>query len=189
MHRCVECHDLLPKAELMVFDGFYSCPQCKPLVVKKIARGEAVGAVFRYGADRIVVRKGAVLPNTCAKCNAPAGRFGVPQGIWWKVAIGLCPVHRRRRTLFSLLGGIILTLGIFAFPYFMSAANSASVPTKYWGGAAAWGSVLVTGSATIGLSRNFRTRRLSRNEIVIKGLHPDYVAQFPEWPGDHSKSA
>jgi hypothetical protein len=185
MHRCVECHRVFSKSELMEFTGFYACPQCKPNVIAKIARGESVGSLFRRGR-RLVVQKGAVLPARCVKCNAPAQGKPVEWNFFGhRVAGGLCPMHRGRMRRGALIGYGLLTVGVICMAgriYDLEVNLSRSTLLGYLPlvGLVAW----IIAPLAAFVATPFRPIRIARRHVVVKGCHPDFLAEFPDWPGE-----
>jgi hypothetical protein len=184
MHRCVECHDLLSKAELMVFDGFYACPQCKPLVIAKIRRGEPVGSAFRDG-KRLVARKDAVLPDRCVKCNAPAEGFRVKMKLHpTTLEFGLCPIHQKRRRMWRLAASALSWGG---WACMVSSCSPISAAKIGLGNvlSPSHGLLLLLASGVVSSGGHvFKVTRTTKKRVFLTELHPDYLAEFPEWPGD-----
>ena len=93
------------------------------------APNEPGDSVWRDG-NLLVMRKGAVLPDCCVKCNAPAEGRRLKVGVVWhgpidflgmrlpyleshraKIEVGLCKVHRRRIRVAAAWGVVLFTLG------------------------------------------------------------------------------
>jgi hypothetical protein len=108
-------------------------PHCN--VAPKPNGGEAVSNAFRRGSLAVMPAVGAILPDRCVVCNAPAGGFRLHKRFRWQhvheptflevvlsvlpyenrsasVALGLCERHRARRRNGFLLGGVGFLLGL-----------------------------------------------------------------------------
>jgi hypothetical protein len=176
-HRCVECHRPFPQSKVAAFSGFYACVQCKPQVIDKIRRGEPVGSLFRDG-NKLVMLKDAVLPDRCARCNAPAEGFRATfRFLPMKIEVGLCPAHRKRHRNWTFAGSGLQLAGFACL--WASGTPTIGAPPTY-----GIGFVGVLLGFLISLAtRTVRRARQTKTHLFLKGFHPDYLAGLPNWPG------
>lgn len=66
----------------MEFPGFFVCPECKPVAVAKLARGEMIGTIWRKGKS-LVMRRDAVFPDRCVYCNDSANGYRLKRTYYW----------------------------------------------------------------------------------------------------------
>ncbi|HUY87447.1 MAG TPA: hypothetical protein VMV10_01805 [Pirellulales bacterium] len=158
--------------------------------------------VWRDG-DLLVMRKGAVLPDRCAKCNAAAeaGRlkltlrwhdpiFFLMLPIWpiivlfvmetAKIEIGVCGRHRRQRRFAILVGGFSF---LFCVASIVGALGGSALPIPlFW--RVVW--FLTAGVALLAVSirANLNSilvspHKIDRDYVWLKKIDPGYLAQFP----------
>jgi hypothetical protein len=192
----------------MAFTGYYCCPQCKPSVVAKIARGEPVGTLWRHG-NKLVALVNTPLLDRCVKCNGNAKGYRLKRQLFWhhpalyvlvispliyiivaaivqkrsKTQVGLCPEHRGKRLKGILIGWALFLTG--AAGLIASIANLTG-PTTGAGvaGTAIIASIVVIlgGIITIAVvSRTVTPTRITRRHVFLKGIHPDYLDSLPVW--------
>ena len=114
----------------------YAAPKSDLVEIEHYTDGRDLA--WRDG-KKLVVRKGAELPDRCIKCNAPAGGYRYSRTLEWvkpiwlvtlflglllfalvylivrkkgKITVGLCEVHRRRRTRAIAWGWLSALAGI-----------------------------------------------------------------------------
>lgn len=109
MPRCAECGEAFPTSELMAFSEFHVCPECKPVAVAKLARGEPVGNIWRDGRKLVIPRNG-LLPDRCVRCNQPAEGYRVNTTYTWR--------HPALSFLLPVLGLLIVPFVAKTGPFF-----------------------------------------------------------------------
>jgi hypothetical protein len=166
--------------------------------------------MWRDGA-LLVVKKGEKFPDRCVKSNQPArGRrvrqeaavgsafplllllhfvnpvagflaaaFSGERTIAFKVGLG-DKWHRKRRRAFWVAGGIIIA-SLAAFGY----------GVNFMGGELAiWlipvGLLTTVGGLFYGLNASTLVvaRRITKDYVWLSGVHPDFLADLPNWPGE-----
>ena len=168
------------------------------------------GAIGERGAWRsgklLVVTPGVQLPDRCVKCNSPASGYGKRLRLAWHsplaflallggllpyiivaliltkrltVYVGVCPRHRRRRWAGIVAGWLGFILGFLL----CVVGASARAPTGAW--AFVMGMVMILLSLVAGIvgSRIVWPKRIGDNLAWIKGVDPEYLAGFPDFPG------
>jgi predicted RNA-binding Zn-ribbon protein involved in translation (DUF1610 family) len=165
--------------------------------------------IWRDG-KRLVMRKTAELPNVCVKTNLPADGWLRRKMYWHQPAIyvlilispviyaivalivrqkadirvGLCAERIKRRRwimagawLVGLAGIGVMVLGIkLAGPRPDDVA-----PFLMMGGVMIGILAAIVG---ITLTRVVRPERITRDYVWISGVHPEFVASFPDFPGE-----
>lgn len=160
---------------------------------------EPRGGIWRDG-DLLVMRNGAVLPDRCVRCNAPAAGRIKCSFQWFdsrrfpffrtaRVELGLCRLHRR---WFYIAASTVVLLLIFTIGW----AIAGSVVCKYprggpnsldWGAYVMlsgifWAVGVVSYSATIYAAfcaLPIAERKIDRDYVWLKKVDPEYLAQFP----------
>jgi hypothetical protein len=204
--QCAECARTLPMSELMPFPGFYICPECKPLAVSKLARGEAPGSAWR-DRNRLVVAIGHALPERCLRCNGNCEGYRLKRELYWhhpayyltlflspiiyvlvailirkkaKVELPLCPEHRRQRTM--RLGACWGVAAVACFLIFLVAGSTGL------GDLAGWliftAILLLFGAIVAGVIfvRVVEPVRITATHLFLKGARKMYLAELPVWP-------
>ena len=174
----------------------YAAPQHDlPLDVPAV--DPAVG-IWRDG-DLLVIRKGAVMPDRCVICNAPAGGrrftfvwiepaylFGVRIPLLEnhaQFALGICARHRWRRwraMAAGQLAGALILISILSWSY--------AIFVHRWH----WFVILLCAICGISLiSALFcisifsmlpvKPHKADGTYVWVKEVHPEYVAGFPPW--------
>ena len=158
----------------------------------------------------LVMRKGAELPYRCIKTNGPADVWQKRTLIWspwWvvvlilfnqligllayllvrkraKIRIGLCEARRAARVkaiwaawLLPFLGVGLMGAGVVAVN------NDPNTPLVFL---MLVGLLMLLAGLiiTLTLPGGVKAQRISETHIWIKGVHPDYLASFPEFPGE-----
>jgi hypothetical protein len=151
----------------------------------------------------LMVRKDAVLPDRCLKCNEPADGYQFKRSLTWaspwyallillnlilyilvyvivsrkgKVTVGVCPLHRKKRTRAILFGWLAALAG---FASFFAAAvvpnNLVAVPIIV-------GVVLIFAGIIGGMfgSRILVPARIDKHFIWLSKVSPVYLATFPD---------
>jgi hypothetical protein len=175
----------------------------KSLELEETRLGEHVNAAWR---DRkyLKVRKGAVLPDRCLKCNEPAEGYQFKRSLSWaspyyavlilcgvliyilvylvvrrhgKVTVGVCPLHRRNRKRAILAGWLIALVGIG------SIIAAGMVPDQIAPIAAISGIVLLLAGLIGGVffgSRILVPARIDKHYIWLSKVSPEFLATFPD---------
>jgi DNA-directed RNA polymerase subunit RPC12/RpoP len=204
---CAECGRTFAPTELIQLSRSWVCAQCKPIFLQRMSEGAApsaaAGSLWRMNRQLVTCSE-AVFPDRCVKCNAPAEGFRLKRVLYWQhpayylllfcnilillivvlavrkkavLHIGLCAKHRaqRRQALmvgwFGTLGGLALAgIGGLAFDS---------------GWAALAGLVVFVGSAIYGGVRGttISAVKITKENAWVKGVHRDFLADLPEWPG------
>lgn len=152
----------------------------------------------------LVARKGAVLPDRCLKCNAPAEGFRFNRSLSWhrpiwfvlllnglflylvvyflvrwrgSVTVGLCPHHRQRRMRAIAIGWLLILAGTGI------AIAAAAVPSNLAPILVVSGIVVLLGGITSGMlgSQVLVPKRIDKNYIWLSHVSPDYLADLPDW--------
>lgn len=151
----------------------------------------------------LVMTKGAVLPDRCLKCNAPAEGYRLRRKLSWhpsayyliilinlilyvivalivrytaKAEFPLCPIHRRRRR-WGIINGWLLALLGFA-TLFGGAVDNDHAGYYVFGGL-----VLVVAGLVYGLVRSQipRPSKIDKSFVWLKGVSPRFLAELPNW--------
>jgi hypothetical protein len=151
----------------------------------------------------LMVRKDAILPDRCLKCNEPAEGFRFKRSLTWaspyyallilvnlilyilvyvvvsrrgKVTVGVCPAHRRKRLRAILAGWLAALAGIGSF------VVAAFVPDKMVAIPIIAGAVLIFAGLIGGMngSRILVTARIDKHFIWLRKVSPAYLATFPD---------
>jgi hypothetical protein len=162
--------------------------------------------IWRDG-NQLVMTRDAELPYVCIKTNRPADVW-LPRTVSWypkwtlvllplgllvwlivagvlrrqaTIRVGLCESRRVGRvwTIVLAWGGVVLSLGLLI----LGAILEKRQPEAVW--LIPVGIVLFFGSAIVGatLPTIVSAAYLTEDHIWLKGVHPDYLARFPEFPG------
>jgi hypothetical protein len=179
-------------------DNPYAAP--KSLFLDDELVGGFAGETFADG-KLLAVRNGAVLPDRCLKCNAPAEGYQFSRSLAWhrpiwyvlilislllyvlvyffvrwkaKVTVGVCPRHRRRRTRAIALGWLTALAGIGTI---IAAASLPDGPNSI--GIVA-GIIAVAGGIIGGMlgSRIFVVNRIDKEYVWLSHVSPEYLASF-----------
>jgi peptidoglycan/LPS O-acetylase OafA/YrhL len=176
--------------------------------------GDLPNAAWRDG-QLLVARKGAVLPDRCLKCNAPADGRPFKRSLSWaspywalsilligpllflvvyvifsrrgKVAVGLCPRHRKKRAQaialgwFATLAGIVCIIGAGVASDSLTSVGIASDRVLATG--IIVGIFLLLGGLIGGVvgSRVLVPTRIDKNFIWLSKVSPEYLASLPAW--------
>jgi hypothetical protein len=162
--------------------------------------------IWRDG-NQLVMTHDAELPYVCIKTNRPADVW-LPRTVSWypkwtlvllplgllvwlivagllrrqaMIRVGLCESRRVGRvwTIVLAWGGVVLGLGLLI----LGAVLEKRQPEAAW--LIPVGIVLFFASAIVGatLPTIVSAAYLNEDHIWLKGVHPDYLARFPEFPG------
>jgi hypothetical protein len=162
--------------------------------------------IWRDG-NQLVMTHDAELPYVCIKTNRPADVW-LPRTVSWypkwtlvllplgllvwlivagllrrqaTIRVGLCESRRVGRvwTIVLAWGGVVLGLGLLI----LGAVLEKRQPEAVW--LIPVGIVLFFASAIVGatLPTIVSAAYLNEDHIWLKGVHPDYLARFPEFPG------
>jgi hypothetical protein len=158
----------------------------------------------------LVVRKGETFPDRCVKSNLPAHGRRVQQAaergyampflvhFWNPIAgvlierwitksvtfsVGLSDEWcRKRRRAFCLAGGITI-VSFAAMAYGISLIGD-NWDVGMW--LVSLGLLSSLGGLLYGLNAStlVTASRITENYFWLKGVHPDFLADLPEWPGE-----
>lgn len=188
----------------MEFPGFFVCPECKPIAVAKLARGEMIGTIWRKGKS-LVMRRDAVFPDCCVYCNDSANGYRLKRTYYWHhpalylliltpfaplilyfivsvltrksvtVAVPLCRRHHRRLVLKRLIA-----LGIFmaSLAFLAAGINFTSGVLAVLALATFVGALVGAGFA----DRVLAATRIDETQVVFSGTGSAFREEFPEWP-------
>jgi hypothetical protein len=165
--------------------------------------------VFRKG-NQLVMHKDALLPDRCVKSNQPAGGLRLCRKLSWHhpliyftaifglvvypllaiahlkqatIYVGLSKpwFSRRRRAILISWGLALLGIAIFGSYAFISDPHSKDAWFKC---GAPLGILVLLGGVIYGIikSQIVSATRITEDYIWLKGVHPDYLADLPEWP-------
>ena len=154
-------------------------------------------SVWRDGPT-LVVRKETVLPPRCVKCNAPAEGRPIRKMYYWHqpllyllifagvliyaivalivresgvVHVNLCPKHRSQRVWSMLAAWLLVPTGLVCL--IAGAANESGL-------IAISGLIALIGGIVFAfLAQLLRPSKIDRFYVWLKGVHNDYLAQFP----------
>jgi hypothetical protein len=183
-------------------DEFNPYAPPKSFELEEVRLGEHVNAAWR---DRkyLKVRKDAVLPDRCLKCNEPAEGYQFKRSLTWaspywavlilcgvlvyivvyvvicrrgKVTVGVCPHHRRKRQRAILAGWLTAMAGI------VSMIAAGIVPDQITPIAVIAGIILLSVGLVGGLfgSRILVPARIDKHFIWLSNISPAYLAAFPD---------
>ncbi|MEZ6071813.1 MAG: hypothetical protein R3C10_16515 [Pirellulales bacterium] len=148
----------------------------------------------------LVAAKGAIFPDRCVKCNAPAEGFRLHRALGWhhpavyltvlagvlvyivlamvlrksaSVHVGLCPVHHKRRNLTMLAAWLTFLAGMVIM--------FASIVLESLG-LAAFGVVVMLSSVVVGLlkTRVIWPKRIDDNYAWIRGVGEDFLTSIAQ---------
>jgi len=187
----------------MIISGVAKCRFCGEYL------DSTVRGLWRQG-NLLVMEKEATLPNRCVKSNAPASR-GLTRKLTWHhpaiylvvliniivyaivamivqkratIVVGLSDEWFARRRRAITIGWTALVLsGLLGCGGFMAAAINQE------DGLAAIAAVVTVVLGLSGIiygmvgSRIVTPKRMTDTHIWLKGVHPEYLAELPEWDG------
>jgi hypothetical protein len=151
----------------------------------------------------LMVRKDAVLPDRCLKCNEPAEGYQFKRSLAWaspwyallilihflvyivvylivsqrgKVTAGVCRLHRKKRARAIIIGWLVALAGFASF------FGAAVVPNNLLAVPIIVGFVLIVAGLIIGMfrSRILIAARIDKHFIWLSKVSPIYLATFPE---------
>jgi hypothetical protein len=204
--QCVECQRFFAKDDLLQYENVFVCAACKPGFFQKLREGVAPGAMgglWRSG-KLLVMRKQAVLPDRCVKCNRPAEGFRLRRNLSWHtpwlallilvalliyiivaavmskkatIMIGLCEEHRRIRKRDLLIAWLAFLASICSFV--LAGLLDPGYPYGLTGLA------LLLGSIIYGLARvpQVKPNRIDDQFVWLKGVCKEYTADLNEFTG------
>jgi hypothetical protein len=200
---CVECRRVFSKNDLLAYENVFVCGECKPVFFQKLREGVVPGASALWRTGKfLVMRRDAVLPNRCVKCNADAPMEKLRRKLFWhhpliyllipagllfyaiiativgkraRIEIGLCPEHRRKRKRDLLIAWLLFVSSIGSFV-------AAGVFSSGWPVLAGFLCLIaspVYGSITCAM---VAPKRIDDQFIWLKGVSPQFLAPLGEFP-------
>lgn len=184
----------------------FAAPQEEVVVEALLA--EPGGGVWRDGR-LLVMRKQAVLPDRCVKCNQPAGGGRLTRKLSWhhpgffllilasiwiylivmlivrhtaKIDIGICELHRRKRRNAILASWLIVLAGLSAI-VFATVVSSGIGPTPAYVPALFIGGALAFLGGLIYAAiavPPVAPNKIDKDYVWLRKVHPSYLAEFPE---------
>jgi uncharacterized membrane protein YgdD (TMEM256/DUF423 family) len=166
--------------------------------------GQMAGdGMWRDGTRLVVYSHGVSLPDRCVKCNAPANGFQLRRKLYWhppawyllilvhliiyfivsliirksaEVHVGLCETHQSRRRTMLITGWLLFAAGILGFV--MAGVVNDGTPAGLGGLLFLAGLIVLIIAARVVVPAKIDDRF-----AWLKGVHSDYLAQLPPWPG------
>ena len=184
---CIECNKAFPSDELVYINHSWVCGQCKPLLLQRLIEGVALpGCSFWRLGKKLVARINTPFPDRCVRCNAPANGFRLKQDFIFVLGahkraiihVGLCDKHRAQHRLGVILGWSSVALGLILL--FGGAAIGSGLAAL--GGIAV---LIVFGMVAAVLSTTVTSTKITAEDILISGVHRDFLDELQEWPGPH----
>jgi DNA-directed RNA polymerase subunit RPC12/RpoP len=203
---CAECGRGFAPGEVIQLNRSWVCAGCKPVFLQRLREGAmpsaAAGGLWRTG-KQLVTRSETPFPDRCVRCNAPANGYRLKRQLYWHppayylfillnlliyaiiaicvrkkaiVHIGLCDQHRVRRKW----GIVVCCSGVLiGFVMLIGGAVQGS------GIVAVLGFLLLVGAAIYGALTGARISpaRITKDNVWLKGVNSDYLAELPEWSG------
>lgn len=175
----------------------YAAPKSEVAPQGKFLEGG--DGIWRDGA-LLIMRKDAVLPDRCVKCNTPAEGLRLRRNLSWhpsgwyvlllisipiyviaalivrktaKIEIGLCANHKSRRRRAIAVGWVLSLAGLGLLVYGISAEI---------GWVLLIGVVLLLGGLIYGLvgAQTVVPSRIDQQYVWLKKVHPDYLADLAD---------
>jgi hypothetical protein len=181
-------------------------PYAAPLDAS-VLNAEIIGSksgIWRDG-NKLVMYKGARLPDRCVHCNAPANGRRLNRTLYWHhpliylvvlagvlvyvivalvvrkkavVAIGMCDRHYTRR-LRSMLLWWLITAASGALFWYGVRVNS---PMAGWAILTAVSVFFGNLFFAVAITRPVAPARIDDYYVWLRKIHPDYLAEFPPLP-------
>jgi len=200
--RCVECQRLFNTNDLLRYENVHVCAECKPTFFQKVREGITPGLQMWRSGEFLVLRKDTALPPRCVKCNAPQHGNRIKRKLFWHppwiyllilpglliyaivatiigkralVEVPLCVEHRRIRMRDLLVTWLLIVFCLGAFGYAIVASSG------WW---ALVGLSLLFAAAIYGGLRTtiVGPKRIDDQFVWLKGVGPEFLAPFPEFP-------
>jgi hypothetical protein len=196
-------------SELMVFNGFYVCAECKPGAVRKLEMGIPIGSLWKKG-NLLVAPRDATLPSRCVTCNADmdSGRMYTQTLYWhhpaWYLLLLAAPLYcagvvlylfaalftqKRTKIRVGLCAthrkrramGNIAGVAMFVLGVVSIPASAALNVFEAW--------IVLSGFAFIVLglvlgvvfSRIVAPVRINSTHVHMKGVGRAFLAELPDW--------
>ena len=212
-NACAECGRAFPPEELVAVSGRSVCAECKPAFLQRLREGapmSAVGAslgMFQKNG-RLVVEVDATPPNRCMYCNAPGTWVKRRKFYWYPPWVNflvlcnllilivvalvlrksmafdvvLCEEHaaKRRRGIAIGWGLFGLAIAVMAGGFVFDSAGDLV------GWAILGAAVLAIAGLVVGMraASVLTPARIGKRSGLFRRAGKDYIAGFPEWPGD-----
>lgn len=169
------------------------------------AVGDELGdGVWRDG-DLLMMRKDAVLPDRCFKCNGPASGRRLKVRLRWnepirvlgvrlpsltdhsaKIEVSLCSEHRRKRRIAAASSGLFCLLGIAATFALISLTIARAVPPSQqpvWPMALMIVSLVAAVAIEVCSASPVRPQKIDEVHVWLNKVDPRYLDQFSPFPG------
>lgn len=208
--RCAECQKEFPASDLVELFGRSVCAGCKPAYLQRLSEGAPTSGsgpgIYREGRN-LVAEHGAVLPDRCVYCNAPAAWRKKRKYYWnppWvyafllcnilvliivalvtrktiQIEFGLCAAHAARRRLHIGIGWLLLLgamgSGTMAI-VFMN--NDTMVGVGILGAV-----VLMVAAGIVGLraAAVLGVKKVGKRGGRFSRAGDEFLAGLPEWTG------
>jgi hypothetical protein len=179
-----------------------------PVVAQLATSGPPVG-LWRDGR-RLVMHKQARLPDRCVKSNQPTDGKRLRRRMYWHhpliylsilaglliyvilalvlresatVYIGLSRPWWARRWRAIAIGWLAVLAAVVML--FLGIALAPNSEVALWLLALSFLVFFVGGIYGVVASRMVAPTRITRNYVWLKGVHPDFLADLPAWPGGY----
>jgi len=186
------------------------CRFCGEVLIAGVGQDGSPSVGIWKDGKRLVMSKTAQLPNVCVKTNLPADAW-LRRKLYWHqpaiyvlilispviyaivalivrqkadIRVGLCAERIKRRRwimagawLVGLTGIGLMVLGI----RLSGPRPDDAAPFLILGGVMTG---IVAAIVGITLTRVVRPERITRDYVWISGVHPEFLASFPDFPGE-----
>lgn len=195
----------------MIEENPYAPPEAEVVTANMVGApmGGANLGVYRQG-KLLVMHKSAKLPDRCVKSNEPAFGRTLKRSLTWHhpaiylsilvsiliyvilalilrktatIYIGLSDLYFAKRIRAIMLGWGFVLAGIVLF-----IVGIVYIDQEEWMGLLIPGGIFVGLAAAIyGLiaARMVSPQKITDTHVYLKGVHPDYLAELPEFPGEY----
>jgi predicted RNA-binding Zn-ribbon protein involved in translation (DUF1610 family) len=173
--------------------------------------GKPIYGIWRDG-KKLVMSKTAELPNVCVKTNLPADGWLRRKMYWHQPAlyvllvispviyaivalivrqkadirVGLCAERLNRRRWIMAGAWLVALAGVGLFVMGIRLADAGPRPDDVAPFLMLGGVLVAVIAAIVGitLTRIVRPERITKEYVWISGIHPEYLASFPDFPGE-----
>jgi hypothetical protein len=201
MQTCSQCSRSFDQGNMIQYSGLWICAACKPLFFQRLKEGGRSGGVWRDG-KLLVATKGAVLPDRCVKCNAPARGIKITRKLYWHppayyvlicggallyvivalivrrtsiLDLGICAEHKAKRKRGIIIGWSLVGASIALFIAGTSANEGALI--------AIGGLLFLAALIFAVIAAQFVVpRKMEPDGLVwLKGVNPAYLQELPAY--------